>query len=734
MYSRSVTQRAIDATNAVQGWDLEPHSAVQVESAIAHFDNLLDVETGAFTRQLTPDEQRFIQNERRLCALDFRYWVEHYAYIISMEKRPMIFKSNIAQEIVLHIWAEFEDAGRAIHLQQLKARRLGVSTISELAVQHRFQFQPYANCVVASADPGKSVVMADMIDFSHQHQPWWLIPPVTKVHKGIPAEHGAIHTALTIQAGNQFNGVARGATPSVVHLSELAEWQDAESLVDAALYRAIIDTPNVFCILESTAEGRGNWWHRTWEQNKKDWGRGRGRIRPIFLPWYVGVDLYPSVNDLHNRPVPADWHPTDRVIRHAERAREYVLANPLLFKYLAKENKDWQLPRAQMWWYEIEYETAKDKKELNIFLSELPADDHEAFQSDKITIIDTEIIQSYRERCREPWGVFTILGPDIPNALCVPQRYWDRQKNVIPIRTSALIRMAETYYLQPLKWDGYQSATDPALCLFVWDPPEDGKTFGVGVDTSDGVGQDNSVIQCVRQGSMGECAGQVAEFASSYIKAFQLWPMVLALSCWYSTFNQNAQRRTQCRVAIECRGNGEATQFEMQKRGWYNFHPWKKYDNRKRTADKDAHKLGVFTMEWWRSQMMDYILTLIDEEALDVPSPWLVDEMQSLERDWESQKVKAVYGEHEDRFMALGFVLFSMDVERIRHRRYNVNRGPTLAPPREDDDETMRQPHPIWTPGIQARDLGHRPVIGIERSLRGQASLGAGRPRSGQGW
>ena len=737
MYSARVTAQAIAAANAAQGWDLVEHTHDQIDAAIAHFDGLWDPETGQLSRKLTTEESRFISNERRLCALDFRYFKSHYAWIVNKEQKPERFHPNVAQGMLLEIWSEFEDQARAIHLQNLKARRLGVSTITELAVQHRFQFHPYSNCVVASSDPDKSVQMAKMIDFSLSKQPWWLLPTATKQSKNMVAEFGDIHTTLTIQAGNQFTGVARGATPSVVHLSELSSWVDAESLVDAALYRAIIDHPDVFCILESTAEGRGNWWHRTWEQNKKDWDRGRGRVRPVFLPWYVGTDLYPSATDLRARPIPSDWQPNDRTIRHAERARAYVLANPLLFQYLAKGNRDWQMPKAQMWFHEIEYETALAKKELNLFLSELPADDIEAFQSDAISVVDQEVILNYRERVREPWGVFTVLGRDIPQSLTVSRRQWDLNKPPITVKTGGLLRLNDTYTLQPLLWDGWASAPDTDKKLFVWEPPQDDIVYGQGVDTGDGLGQDGSVIEMLRKGTPLSYPALIAEFHSSYIKAFQFWPMTLALACWYSTHNSKVGKRVQIRSAIECRTNGEAVQHEMQKRGWWNFHPWKRYDNRRPIADGKVHKLGVFTNEWFRSQMMDYILTLLDEESLDVFSPKFIDEMASIERDPDEQKAQAAYGENDDRFMAAGFILFSMYVDDI-NRRTGVQRPPPPIFPTQRDEGSVDRtvPYATFQPSMQSLDIGNRLALPVVRGRgRSPSTLGGlRRPHSGRGW
>lgn len=705
MYAPELTARAVEKASKRLGFDLQYHSQAQIQAAKSLLDDLVDLDRGGLKRNLAPDEQRFITNERTLCSLDARYYQANFCQIINWQKKPQLFRPNVAQAMMLDIWSDLEREQRAIHLLQLKARRLGVSTMVELEVARRVQFHPFTNAVVASADPTKSVLMADMIDFNWSRMPWWLMPKATKVSGGMPVEFGEINTAITIQAGNQFNGVARGATPNVYHVSEIAEWVDAEALIDGALMRAIIDTPDVFGAIEGTGEGRGNYLHKTWELAKQEWPLGRSRAMPLFLPWYVGTDIYPSPAEQRARPIPTNWIPSDRTIRHADRAHQYVTTNPLLLKHLAKGDREWHLPREQMWYHEVEYEAAKKKKTLNIFLAEMASDDFEAFQSSNIPVIDQETLMNYRDRTRNPIAVYTIVGESIPPSLTVPKRDWLRGPDDPPPIT---IRVAHhlpncplVFQFVPVRFDGY-SGYDHTLKLFVWEYPEDGEVYGIGVDTSDGIGQDNSVIEVLRKASPQRCDAQVAEFASAYIKAFQLWPMVMAIGCFYSVQNPTTNTRPQTRIAIECRGNGEACQHELQKRGWRNFHPWKRYDNKTPTKDADVQKFGIYTNVWFRPQMMDMLLTCIDEEAIDTPSPYLVAEFESLERDEREQKAKAAYGENDDRVMAIGFPLFSLHVGEHPSKQY-ARRKVEILPGGEAPDVVE---YPIWQPGVQELGMG----------------------------
>jgi len=706
MYSPEVSDRALLLASQKQKWTLKRHTYAQTTGAALHFNSLIDPDSGQLTRPLTQDETRFIQNERKVCALDFHYHYSHYVKIVDWQKHEVLFSPNIAQKIVLDIWADLELHGRAIMMQQLKARQLGVTTLTEIAVSHRVQFYPRVNAVVASADPTKSVKMATMIKFAWEQQPWYLKPVPTKIQNGMPVEYGELNSSILIQAGNQFNGVARGQTPNVCHLSELCEWENADMLVDAALLKAIHETPDVFVILESTALGRGNWWHDTWKQTKEDFPTGRSRLCPIFLPWFVGVDIYPTETDLRMRPIPGDWTPQDYVIRHAERARDYVISNPLLFKHLAKGSSTWKLPREQMWYYEIEYEAAKKKNQLNLFLSEMPADDLEAFQSTNISAFPVEVVMAHRDHVRSPEAVYAITGTGIPHDLVADLRHRDLSQPSIAIRIADLIpKCQEVYELIPLQFEGY-SGSAAGLKLFVWEHPRPNVVYGLGIDTSDGIGQDWTVIEGIRKAYPQGPDLQVCEFASAYIKAMQLWPMALAIGTWYSTYQTKSDRRVQIRQAIECRGNGEAAQFELQKRGWINFHPWKKRDNKIPTTNDQVHKIGVFTSSWYRPMMLDRLMTMLEDQSLLVWSPWFVDEMEALEKDETKQSMKAVFGEHDDRLMALGFILDSLHVDdrpygrsayaaEYRYRPVNIPPEPGPA-------------YATYTPPAQALDIPHR--------------------------
>jgi len=353
MYHKEVTQSHINTASKQLGFTLTPHSISKVQEWTEHLDSLLlengEIDPSQRPNSLLPEEIRWITNERKLCKLDFHYVSTRYFKVIDEAKNPVLFTFRIPQQIMLEIWSEHELNRWPIELIQLKARQLGASTLTELAIAHRVFFHPYTYAVVASSDPAKSYEMSQMFEFVYDQLPWWLKPERTKYNNGSLMEFAGIHSKISIQHGNKMSGIARGSTPSVVHLTELPDFESPEELVDASLMPAIHPNPKTFLILESTANGFGNWWYLSWKQARRKWPIGRSRLRPVFLPWYTAPDIKPTPTwRLQHKHLLENWEPSLIALKHRERAHHYVHnESPILEQLLGK---DWTLSDEQLLW------------------------------------------------------------------------------------------------------------------------------------------------------------------------------------------------------------------------------------------------------------------------------------------------------------------------------------------------------------------------------------------------
>lgn len=677
---------------------LEPVSRLEFARAVSHFDNLVepDSDTGRLipTRKLTPDgrqvfhsstgqpllswketltyeESDWLHTQRILCALDFWYWVERAVWIKDTDNNTVRMKLWTSQEIFLKIVAEMEEEGIAIFLIILKARQLGISRIITLILLHRVVFDSNINAYLASSTDKKTLKLFKLISFVLVRLPFWMQPG-----SSLPGKLGKVDqagklleffngSAITMEHGQQTTGMARGDSPNVAHLSELAEFDDMDELVDSALLRGMHPSPRAFLALEGTAKGIHNAWHDHWEAAKEQWPQRRSRLRPLFLPWFVG-GLYPKPVDLISRPVPPDYSTTMApwALAHARMAEEYVRQNDYLTTQLGS---NWRMPLEQIWYYECERGDAIRKNILNKFLSEMPATDDEAFNSTNMTVFDVDTINFYTTNVRSQplYGVFGIRGPAefVPPRIQPSDILINPNLKPIDITANAGGGVIIPFQLVPLRFQGWDYEGDSKKGsvdkLYVWEPPIEGFEYGFGCDTGDGIDKDRTCIEGVRKYSLEGPTKQVLEFASGHLGALDVWPLLLALGTWYSVPDRHGTAR-QPRMAIECRGKGDMPQLVLRLMGWNNFHLWNdgKIDHKKINLG-DAHKLGVFTNFYFRAAMIDHIVTSLRNGEVEISSPFFVKEMRSLEGDEYEQQLRAGHGGHDDRIMALGFILSS---------------------------------------------------------------------------
>lgn len=684
MYSPSVTQRNIQLAQAAVAFPLTPVSVATARLRVDYFNDLTEFnEKGdalGWKRPLTAEESQYIQSERILCKLDFLYASARYMHINDYRKELVLFTPNKAQRIKLDIWARCEEAGQAIEELNLKARRLGVSTLIELVLAWLTAFYSGSTALVASSDPEKSRDMADIIRLVYDMMPWWLLPKKTTSRTGELYEFFEMKSKITVRWGNQTSGIGRGGSPNLAHLSELPDFDDPEEKVEAALLRAIIPSPRVFIALESTAKGKGNWWHDKWQDAKEHWPDTR--LRPVFLPWFVGDDIYPEPTWLLSHPIPADWQPLDITVAHAATAERYVHVNQLLNHYLGD---NWRMSRAQMWYWQFNREEARRTKALHKFLEEMPGDDIEAFQSPHGSVFDAEMISEVRSRIPDP-QVFEIRGA--LDEIGEYQHYFGSEHAGEPHPITAHWNEnlpAAEYALQPLNFQGYSNLS-PVGKLIIWEWPEEGAEYGIGVDCSYGKGKDLSAVEVMRQRTYTDPERQVAEFVSPLLDSHLLWPYVFAIGTLYSTMRDG--RRQQPRIAIELAANGQEVQRELRDRGWYNFHQ-RVPDDAKTVDYSREYRLGFETTRKSRPKVTQGLERAVRDKTIIINSPWLLEECGGLIWNADKERLEAGYGSTDDRYMALGII-------RESFRQTETPTMRVMAHQQRAEDKAQREHHPTF--------------------------------------
>jgi hypothetical protein len=624
-------------------------------------NGLLDVK-GIPMRPLTREEALWVLCEHTLCKNDFNYFSANYVQIEDWEAKISFFKPEAAQRIFLKEMAEAEENGWAQFWQMLKARQLGFTTLWQALLAHRVFLFRNVKAITGSASEEKSKAMVHKLGFIWDQMDWWLRPTRTAFEAGKLMTFGELNSEVRVQWGNQKTGIGRGSTPSVVHLSELASFENPEDLVDASLVRTQHENPFSLMGFESTAEGIGDWWNNTWDVNVKFAQQGMARMQPRFFPWYVGVDRYPTKSWLKRRPVPQGWEAPQYVQKHAEAAKVYVNSTRMLRDELGS---GWEMSPEQKWFYFVEYEEAREKKTINKFLQEMPATPDEAFQNANPTVFSIETLAEVRTgaSASRPLGSFDLKGREVP--LIYSTGRGTGKSYPVVCRDSGG-RELERFGLDELPLEAWPDF-DPDGRIYIWEWPKIGEEYGIGVDPAEGVDQDSSVVQVVKKANPWHPDEQVAEFASSKVQPHDLWAWVFALGHLYTTQGPGG-RIVWPRVVVEVNINaGDATQTEMIKRGWPHFHNMidltrdgKQGHGFQHLQDnRDLKRIGWLTTTKSRPKVISIGRKMIRDGLFTVRSPWLVKELGTLEYNLDKKRIEAAGGKHDDRFMALGILMAS---------------------------------------------------------------------------
>ncbi len=378
-------------------FEFREYSIPEVEEWCEYLASAWDESEQAITSPLNVEAEAFIRHELNRCKVDFNYWARRYAFLKDKRMSLIRYNPTAVQSLLLRRIAEEElkavsgTTGDGILLNVLKARQLGISTVSEIIISHRTFFYGNSTALIAADVEERLPNLFEMLVRVLDNLPWWMKPRSADPTADYRVKNKQLFFRdqdSTIRLGCSSNmaggekqkdkgSIGTGQTFPLVHLSELALWQNAGQIEDS-LMPSIPLSPRTFAIFESTAKGRANWWHHAWEKSKKN----IGRMKPVFIPWYTDPNTY-------TKPAPVDYVPSETATGHAERVRrtsEYWVGHPV------------SLTRDQLYWWEGMRADYAYNKQLYKFVAEYAADDMEAFQNPTSSVFGADLIEELRNK------------------------------------------------------------------------------------------------------------------------------------------------------------------------------------------------------------------------------------------------------------------------------------------------------------------------------------------------
>ena len=285
--------------------------------------------------------------------------------------------------IQMHIHARLEkqmqERGR-VRAIIVKGRKQGCSTYIQARFSHKLWGSKKAlrAYILTHEQPATDTIFTIAKRFQ-DHTPEPLRHPVQRgnAKELLFADNDCGYQVAT--AGTKETG--RSATFHLWHGSEVAHWPNAEEIAAGAM-QAVGDAEGTEIILESTANGVGNYFYRTYQAAM----RGDSELEAIFIPWYWSEDYV--------KECPRDFEPS----------KEW-------YDYAKVFDLSWE----QLYWAYVKNRelatsiSASYDKPCWKYMQEFPGTADEAFQSSGSSFIPSMHVL----KARRPEEVIIGTGPVI---------------------------------------------------------------------------------------------------------------------------------------------------------------------------------------------------------------------------------------------------------------------------------------------------------------------------------
>lgn len=509
MYAASITSRDLAAVESALGRELAWHSVGDCLAQNAYLSTLW-LADGSLSRPLTDTESEFIDDERLRCQFDAIYWLERYAWVRRDDVRggEGVIELWESQKVILQhvafceesMWASFDRQTAAgideslirvagICIVLLKARQLGASVLIQLLLLHRFIFWSNLRLVNASDDEKKTQEMFELyFVFAFTHLPAWMRPEVTSKTKDVGMRCEAQDTTVFLQNAKQEGGIGTGGTSHGGHMTEVGMYpKNVTEQMQNQFFRSIPWSLVTFIVLESLAQGQGNFWH-SFSLSALKGGADAGRWHGVFVPWYIEPKKY-------RLEPPAGWKPTAESLRYAHRV--YLTSDKYVGEFVSGKWRGVKvtLDAYQLYFYESERAKAEKDGALEDFLANFPETPEEAFQSRSGAPFSAIVLERLSNDCRDTIKQFEWLTG-----------VGERDRGMRPADLTI-------------------SPDDPRGIVRIYEKPDKSARYKMGVDTAPGIpnwnrrmlqvgdrAKDNCAIEVVKVGMRGEPDVQVAEF------------------------------------------------------------------------------------------------------------------------------------------------------------------------------------------------------------------------------
>lgn len=328
---------------------------------------------------------------------DFPWYSENFLKIRDKKANIVDFKLNNAQHIVLGKIKELREQGRPVRILLLKARQMGMSTFTEGFLFHDTSTNENKNTLIIAHEESASANLFNMSKLYYEYLPD-LIRPMKKYANGKVLQfenptteesekraNPGLRSKISIATAGSGE-VGRSSTIHNLHVSELAFFPDPKTTM-LGLMQCVPDSENTNVIIESTANGVGDYFHDMWQKAEK----GLNDFIAIFLPWYIQPE--------YTRPFRTEAEKIQLIEEVEQVTRDSSGKEIFTYEKMLKEKCD--LTWEQLNWrrYTVANKCQGDEE---LFMQEYPSTAEEAFISSGRPKFNIPALRKYQTITKEP--------------------------------------------------------------------------------------------------------------------------------------------------------------------------------------------------------------------------------------------------------------------------------------------------------------------------------------------
>lgn len=551
---------------------------------------------------------------------DFYRYCKNNLKIKDKHSRIVPFVPNIPQRVLIdHVLLCIKEK-RPVKAIILKARQMGLSTAVEALIYWWTSTNKNINAVIIGHEESSSKNLYMMFRRYYDNTNPLFKPNVRyNTRTDLSFERfdetgkqvGLGSSIKTATAGNKAAG--RSDTINLLHASELGEWENGEDLV-ASLLETVPDEPVMekpsMMFLESTAKGRGNYFHKEFVAAVK----GTNNFTPFFFPWWI-LDTYER-----------DDGPLGKLNEYEE----------FLVDLMKRGH--------EVAGYKIEIDPKRIPAKIHFYRRK--AKNFEATPE--------RLPQEYPSTWQE---AFIASGKNVFNTLALQEMEKDAQ----PIEETNYYKILpgeyhEKYILDRVPFDPKEKPDDFTYKapLKIFKEPIRGREYVIGADVAEGLERgDYSVAEVVDVSTMETVARW-----RGHIDPDKFGEILGALGTYYNF----------ALIGVEVNNHGLTTIQKLRDTFYTNLYKRDKgYDE---DFEEPTSNLGWKTDVRTKRIMIDDLIRLIREEVIKDPDVVFVNEAFAFVRD-ERGRMNAEDGEHDDTVMAkaIAYQLFPWGENDIKGLR-----------------------------------------------------------------